>query len=361
MDPALSIIPDFWKVDRDLILDRLGSLWEELRGERLFITGGTGFFGTWILQSLAWANTRFGLGASAVVLTRNPSAFWDRVPHLAQNPAFSFHPGDVRDFTFPAGHFSHIIHGATTSAVATYLREDPLKKFDTIVSGTRHTLDFAVHCGARRLLLTSSGAAYGRQPADLTHISEDYPGGPDLFDPASALGEGKRAAELLCALYAHKHGLETKIARCFTFVGPHLQMDIHYAIGNFIRDAIRQVPIRITGDGTPRRSYLYASDLMVWLWTILLKGNACRIYNVGSEKDLSILELATLTTKTLGSDSVVEVLGQSSIEQPPNRYVPSTLRARSELHLSQTVDLESAIRRTATHYATVHQHGTSHA
>jgi nucleoside-diphosphate-sugar epimerase len=173
--------------DLEHILAHTSSLWDELRGERIFITGGTGFFGCWLLESLAWANDRLGLNASALVLTRNPETFRSKVLHLAAHPAIQFHQGDVRDFLFPAGHFSYIIHAAT-EASAKLNAENPLLMLETIVEGTRRTLEFARQCGAKKFLLTSSGAVYGKQPPDLTHMPEEYLGGPDPLDPRSAYG-----------------------------------------------------------------------------------------------------------------------------------------------------------------------------
>lgn len=332
--------------DLDHILAHTRDLWEEIRGRRLFITGGTGFFGRWLLESFAWANAALDLDASAVVLTRDSASFKKKAPGLASNPAIRFHTGDIVNYNFPEGEFSHIIHAAATSAVATFNNEDPLVKFENVVGGTRHTLDFAVRCGARRFLLTSSGAVYGKQPPGLSHVPEDYCGAPDPVRPDAAWGEAKRAAELLCALYSNKHGLETKIARCFSFVGPFLQLDIHYAIGNFIRDAFNGGHIRVKGDGTPHRSYLYAADLAVWLWTVLFRGESCRAYNVGSEEDVTIEELAGLVAQSFGKRAEVTIAGSPVPGSPPDRYVPATDRARTELGLGQYVGLREALGRT---------------
>jgi dTDP-glucose 4,6-dehydratase len=333
------------KEDLDHVLEHTRALWDELRGQRLLITGGTGFFGRWLLEGLLWANDRLRLGASALVLTRNPDAFRDKAPSVAGHPAIQFHQGDVRSFEFPTGTFSHIIHAATESSVRLNA-EEPLTVFDTIVDGTRHTLEFARHCGAQKFLLTSSGAVYGKQPPEITHISEDYPGAPDPANPRSAYGEGKRAAETLCTLFSKQHGLDTRVARCFAFVGPYLPLDIHFAIGNFIRDGLHGGPIVVQGDGTPLRSYLYAADLAIWLLTILFREQSSRIHNVGSEEGVSIVELAHMVAASFSPQVGVIVRGKPDPHKTPERYVPSTARANRELGLMPWISLPAAIART---------------
>lgn len=328
--------------DLDHVLAHTTGLWEELRGKRIFITGGTGFFGCWLLESFAWAHDKLDLNASALVLTRNAESFRKKAPHLASHPAIQFHPGDVRSFEFPAGRFSHVVHAAT-EASAQLNAEDPLAMFDTIVDGTRRTLEFARRSGAKKFLLTSSGAVYGRQPPDLTHIPEDYGGGPDPTGPQWAYGEGKRAAEMLCSLYARQHGLEPKIARCFAFVGPYLPLDAHFAIGNFIRDGLKGGPIQVNGDGTPFRSYLYAADLAIWLWTILLRGQSCRPYNVGSEEALTISQLADTVAKAFKPARTVVIHKKAAPGVAAQCYVPSTKRAQEELNLQARIKLKEAI------------------
>lgn len=328
--------------ERDLnhVLDHTRDLWEEFRGERIFITGGTGFFGCWLLETFLWANSQLKLGARATVLSRSPKTFLDRMPHLQEKAEFTWVQGDVTDFTFPDGDFSFVIHAAT-EASAKLNRENPRRMFDTIVEGTRRTIEFAESHATKKLLLTSSGAVYGKQPADMERIPEDYFGAPNPLDPLAVYGEGKRAAEMLCAISSSS--CEKKIARCFAFVGPHLPLSTHFAIGNFIRDAMQGGPILINGDGTPLRSYLYASDLAIWLWTILVKGEHLRPYNVGSEEAINIANLGYLIAHISPSQPIVQIMKQPVAGATIEKYNPSIGRVKTELQLIEFIHLEEAI------------------
>ena len=333
--------------DLELIHSQTTGLWDEVRGERIFITGGTGFFGCWLLESFAFINRREHLGAQATVLTRDPIAFASKCPHLASDPAITLHAGDVRDFAFPDGEFRYVIHAATESSARQGTVAPPLETLRTIVRGTEHVLEFAAGHGARKFLLTSSGAVYGKQPETISHVPEDYRGGPDPLNPQSVYGESKRISEQMCSLYALQTGMECKIARCFAFVGPHLPLDAHFAIGNFIRDAMRGRPIEISGDGTPMRSYLYAADLATWLWTMLFRAPSMQAFNVGSAQAISIRDLAHAVVEALAVDVEVRVAKLPMEGVPLQQYVPSTERAQQLLNLKASLDLHEAIRRTA--------------
>jgi dTDP-glucose 4,6-dehydratase len=338
------------------LLARTPSLWEPLRGASLFISGGTGFFGIWLLEAILAANRERSLGCRVSVLSRDPSRFAAKAPHLTTDSALSFVEGDVRSFRFPDGPVTHVIHAAT-EASASLNADDPQTMFDVCVEGTRRMLALAQEKRSQRFLFTSSGAVYGRQPPELSHVTEDFRGGPDPLDGRSAYAEGKRAAELLCAIAAqssaaHGAGLHVSIARCFAFVGPHLPLDTHFAIGNFLRDSAAGGPIRIGGDGTPCRSYLYAADLSEWLYTILLRGEAGRAYNVGSEEAVSIRALADLVADiaaTIWPDRGRPEILMAKQPQPgkqAERYVPDCRRARTELGLVPAASLDDAIRLT---------------
>ncbi|SDS08606.1 NAD-dependent epimerase/dehydratase family protein [Opitutus sp. GAS368] len=336
-------LPPLPAEDLDHVLAHTGQLWVGARGATIFVTGGTGFFGTWLLESFVRANDTLGLGMRATVLTRDPAAFARKAPHLAGRSDLAFHQGELRTFAFPAGRFTHLIHAAADTGVWTK-NESPAGLIERIATGMRHLLDFAAGAGIKNFLHVSSGAVYGPQPAALTHVPEDYPGITDPLPAGAAWAEGKRVAEQLCLAHAAQHGYALKIARCFAFVGPHL--DENYAMGNFIGDALHGRPIQVKGDGTPHRSYLYASDLAIWLWTLLFAGAPGRAYNVGSPDDLSIAETARTVAAAAGESLPVKIAETPAPGRPLSRYVPSVERAEIELGLRAWIPLNEAVRKT---------------
>jgi dTDP-glucose 4,6-dehydratase len=332
--------------DLDEILDLTRHLWDDLRGGRLFITGGTGFFGRWLLESIAWAAHRLDLDLAVVVLSRDVRGFCARAPHLSHHRVLTFREGDIRSLrAAPSDSFTHILHAATYSSNVSGI-VDPVGMFEIIVDGTRRVLELAAESGAHSLLFTSSGAVYGPQPRTLSHIPESYGGAPDPLDRRSAYGEGKRSAEFLCIEYGRAHNIATTVARCFSFLGPHLPLDRHYAAGNFLRDALLGQPIDVRSDGTSVRSYMYPTDLVEWLLTILLRGRTGCAYNVGSESAISVAELAQRISQQFSPPSQIRIAASATPRSAPERYVPSTETARGELGLSLSVDLDHALRRT---------------
>ena len=259
----------------------------------------------------------------------------------------------MRTFAFPQVEFSHIIHAATSSSDPV----PPIETFDTIVDGTRRVLEFSIHSHASHFLFLSSGAVYGRQPSSLERIPESFIGAPITTLPQSAYGEGKRAAEWLTFELGNRCGISTFVARCFAFVGPYLPLDKHYAIGNFIRDALAGGPIRINSDGTSFRSYLYSSDLAIWLWTILLKGQSGEPYNVGSDVSITIKELADCVAKFMPTRSDVLVANASVPGALAEKYVPNIDKARTTLGLDVFTSLDEGIKKTINWIRDGNEHG----
>ena len=298
--------------------------------KKIFLTGGTGFFGKSILDRISRG---FLPGTEWVILSRNPGKFLAEYPVFASLENVHFLEGDVRDFAFPAGHFDAIFHGAAPAV--TGLMPGVMRSI--IMEGTEHTLKFARHCGAEKFLFVSSGAVYGIQPPELCRIPEDFP-----CSPVTEYGIAKLDAEEMCKA----SGIFTLLPRCFAFTGVYLPLDIHFAAGNFIRDALKGGVITVQGDGTPFRSYLDADDLVDWLFRILDCGQDSRPYNVGSPDAVSIAQLAERVASCFATPPEVRILGIPEPGRLPSRYVPSTERAALELGLRVKVDLTSSLKKT---------------
>lgn len=329
--------------DIDDVLRHASRFEHDLRGARILVTGATGWFGTWLLDALVALNRAQSLDLRIVAVSRQPHLFAMKHPRLYPAEEIEWITADIRDPFDVAGPITYVIHAAT-EASAKLNTEDPDRMFDTIVNGTRNVLKAATRHRDAKVLLLSSGAVYGVQPLEVARLAEDYCGAPDVLDAGNAYAEGKRAAEQLAAIWHATLGLHITIARCFAFVGPHMPFDAHFAIGNFIRDALEGDEIHVKGDGKSLRSYLYMSDLVVWLLAILVEGRAMRPYNVGADEAVPIAALAMRCAAASSRDVHVRVDGESA---GGRHYVPDTTRARDELDLVTHVSLEDAIGRTA--------------
>ena len=298
---------------------------ESLKSKRLFLTGGTGLFGKWLLTSLV------GRVGEVILLSRDPEGFKNTFP-LARSMGVNFIHGDVRSFEYPNGDFDYCIHGATSVPSKNLTISEKLEMESVIVDGTKRVLEFARFSDIKRLLYISSGAVYGAQPPELECIQECFP-----CNPVSVYGKGKLRAEELCL----ESGLDCVIARCFSFVGPHMPLDANFAIGNFIGNCLRNEPILIKGSGKSRRSYMYSKELAEWLLQIMLIGKRGELYNVGSADSLSIEELAYLVRECAGTNPNIRIMNKN--ETPERNYVPDTNKAEREIELSQFISLENAL------------------
>lgn len=322
-----------------------------LNNSSLFITGGTGFFGRSLLRRILKISQDIDLKDFAVtVLTRNPDTFLNCHPEFADQKWLRFCKGDIlqglEKISSEGCEYSHILHAAADSTLGPKM--NPLERYDQIVTGTRNVLDFALKVNAKRFLLTSSGGVYGSMPSNINSFPESYLGMANPLEPSNAYSVAKRMAEHLCSLYAEKYPLEIVVARCFAFVGPDLPMDVHFAIGNFIREALNKKTIVINGDGSPIRTYLYQDDLADWLLALIERGSSGNAYNVGSDQAISILDLARLVKSTLFSDADIDVMGSGDTEGSiRNRYVPNIEKIKQELNVKISVPLDKAIELSA--------------
>ena len=312
---------------------------EHLRNKSVFISGGTGFFGYWLLNLLGILNAD-DYNITATLLSRDPAKF------LADNPQYNdvhwlqWVTGDVENYEFPDRKFDLFIHGAANTKPESLNKQVPV--FDSIVFGTKHVLEHACVAGAKRFLLISSGAVYGEVPEGTDFISEDVVTAPNTNRPENAYGEAKRAAEMLGCCYAFEKGIEVVTARCFAFTG--YGIGGHLVLGLLIKQALNNEEITINGSGLARRSFLHGRDLSIWLLKLLADGNNAEIYNVGSDEAYSILGLAELVRDELSPGKNINVLGAQKKEQRMN-YIPAVQKAKS-LGLHVWTSLRDAIKET---------------
>jgi dTDP-glucose 4,6-dehydratase len=342
VNAALIERPSALSADLDRVLDLARDDLAALSGCRLLLTGGTGFVGRWLLETLVLADERLGLGLDVVTVVRDPR----RLPaHLALARPVDVHTADVRGLC-PVGAVDAVVSGAASSSAAFGVGDgDPAVLADTIVSGTRAAL--AAATGNRpRFLLLSSGAVYGPQPQQLPRIAETFPGAPDPLDPRGAYGTAKRAAESLVGVATAAGEVDGVVARIFTLLGPLQPLDGHFAVGNLLADALAGRPVTLTGDGRPVRTYLHATDLTVALLALLVRGRSGAAYNVGSDAPVTLAELAGEIADLPSPRLPVRLGSATGPAGAGARYVPDTSRIRTELRLPDALPRRAALVRT---------------
>lgn len=309
------------------------------------MTGGTGFFGKSLLKFWVQKSDNEFKFDHVVILSRDPNKFQSEHPWVKELNWLTFVQGDVCEYeSFPHDkEFTHVIHAATESTKGLLL--DPFDRFHQIFTGSKNVLEFSKIKNVKKFLITSSGGVYGDLIGKQLPFHESYNGCPDPLNPENAYSIGKKATEHLASLYHASFGLNTVIARGFSFVGEDLPLDVHFAIGNFIKDALFNDSINVNGDGDSIRSYLYQLDMAEWLETMLLYGRANTAYNLGSDEYIKIKDLAYLVRDTLSPTK--EIIFKNKIPSQRPWYVPDISKAKLELGLKIKHSLEDSIKRTA--------------
>lgn len=309
-----------------LSVERSGIDVEQFRHKTILVTGGTGFFGCWLLPALAYLKSKLDGELNVIALSRNPTLFLSTYPELNLMGCIEFIKGDVTNFSLEGHRATHLLHMATTSAMETFGGHPQAAKLSTLAAGTQHVIDT---CGdhLESVLFTSSGVVYGS--GHQTPMSETSPIFIDTSRPDSALAAGKLFAETLVASRAAELGYHFGIARCFAFAGPYLPLDLHYAFGNFIFSTMRGQACEITGTGDAVRSYMHVGDATAWLLRLLSEPKDA-LFNIGSEVPISIHDLASLISDhgscepPIFSHKKADGTGVTS----RSYYVPSTKKMR---------------------------------
>jgi nucleoside-diphosphate-sugar epimerase len=323
--------------DLDYIFDNISQEISHLNEKKILIIGGTGFFGKNLLSTFKYLIDSNKIKCNIDIISRSNPSFIDKNNDLFNFEYFSFIEHDIINKIEIANEYDFIIHAATTAS-QDLINNNPSLMFKTIIDGTINVLDFCA-TGKATLLYISSGAIFGTE----YDLNKDY----TVFNKIDPMKGnfsyhlGKLSAENLCFYYSNKFNFTIKIARCFAFIGPHLPLDTHFAVGNFIKSIIKKEKIVINTRGQSIRSFLYTSDLIIWLIKILIIGNNLKPYNVGSPDGISIKNLALKCAQNNNID--VEF---KNINENPTFYVPNVDETLSDLKIDRFIDIDTAIEKT---------------
>lgn len=315
----------------------------------VLITGATGFFGSWLLALFDSMN-QAGIAVKVLAVSRNPDIFLSAEKRYSTFRWLTWVRCDLglnADPLLSIKQCDYILHAATdTSIPASGTRAWQIVRiWQNIIEASRRLEN-------PKILLVSSGAVYGTIPE--TGAQDDQPWVILPHVSPSAYSIGKRFCEESAFLESSSNSARIVVARCFSFVGPGLPLNEHFAIGNFVRDIIAYKDIRIKGDGQAVRSYMHIADLCNWLLILLLRGKTGEAYNVGSELPISMKELAEMVKQFSNKNSTIHIDGKPSVGLAPSTYFPRTSKAQS-IGLRETQTLLDGLREMIA-YATAKRH-----
>lgn len=353
---ALSAESRFWLADDwARVASSLGKHVNALRGSRILLTGAAGFLGFNFLHFFSYLNSlppgRTKAGAVRVVAADN---FLRGQPRWIVELAKADRNIDLRrcDIVKPWNtrdqKYDYIIHGASIAS-PTFYRQYPLETLDANVTGLRNMLDLAHRGRAKSMLFFSSSEIYGDPVSSEIPTAESYRGNVGCVGPRACYDESKRLGETLCYIYAEKYKLPVKMVRPFNNYGPGLRLTDKRVLPDFFTDVLAGRDLRVLSDGTPTRTFCYASDAVTGYLLALLSSGSGEAYNIGADNlEISMRDLAGLVAKvsggTLGVTCEVSK-DRAYLTDNPQRRCPDLTKARTKLGYNPLVGLEAGLSR----------------
>jgi nucleoside-diphosphate-sugar epimerase len=337
----------FSEIRQDCLLAAAGqsAVYSKLGFQHIAVTGGTGFLGTWIAELIAALNDEHRLGITLDLFARNISDWAQMYPHLANRTEIRLKSQDVRSPFELARNTNFVVHAAGIPNNRVHA-SDPLRVQQTTLLGLNNTLDAATQLDSLSRFLNVSSCLISGAPNRSGALAET-----DYFPmPCGQLhtvyAEAKRAAENLATIYRSQFRLPVSTIRPFTFAGPYQALDRPWALNNFLRDVLTGSDVRIHGDGTARRSYLYGSDAACWTLAALVNGVDGATYNIGSPTPVTHLELVTLLRDRVSPNARVVLNTVQSKLGSQDDLFPDTTHTQKSLGVTQTCTLEQVIDKT---------------
>ncbi|WP_437065437.1 NAD-dependent epimerase/dehydratase family protein [Streptomyces sp. enrichment culture] len=294
---------------------------------KYLVTGGAGFIGSHLVDAV------LAEGHSVVVLDDLSTGQQGNLAQAASNPLFRFVRGSVLDAPLVDRlvlECDTVIHFAAAVGVKLIV-EQPLTSFVTNTKGTETVIESA-HRHERRILIASTSEIYGKNSSGrLTETSDRILGSPAVA--RWSYSTAKAVDEIMACLYHRERGLRSTVVRFFNTVGPRQSPAYGMVIPRFARQAVRGEPLTIHASGRQRRCFLHVADAVAALLLLLERPEAeGEIFNIGSDGEISIGELADRIIAQAKSSSSVEYLSYDEAYGPGfedmERRVPDTTKLR---------------------------------
>lgn len=341
---------DFLKKDCADAAPWAAGILNELKNQKILVAGGTGFLGSWIAEFIAFLNDNHQFNTSLVIIARNTDYFKDEKSHLAYRRDIQLINSDIRNINELPEDISYIVHAATSPDNRIHV-SNPIETITTITRGTDNLIDSAFKLpNLKKFLYLSSGQVYGKFISQKELISEADFGPMDCNKITTIYPEAKRLAEAICCAYSGQYKIPIVIARPFSFIGPYQSLSKPWAINNFINDALNNRTIRIIGNGEPVRSYMYPSDLVVWVLKILVSGKNNTAYNVGSPFGISLKSVAEKIIHIAQTKVNIDIKFNNN---DSSHYVPDVSLCEKELGLRINYGIDDTLRRSVAWYKLV--------
>lgn len=278
-----------------------------LSGKTVFITGGTGLIGSFIVKLLIEAGKSLPSPIKVLVLSRNAEKILD-IFGKEYSKKIRVVEGDILQLPsidFPIDYF---IHGASVTSSLQFI-EQPVNTIETIVNGTQNVLDLALRLKAKSFVFLSSMEVFGFVQ-NTKPVDESEYGYIDILNVRSSYPESKRLAECLCSAYSKEFGLSVYIARLAQTIGPGMEYGDSRVAGHFARAVIEGKDIVLTTDGSTKRNTIYVADAASAILTILLNGEQGQAYNVADKHSfLSIKDTAIMIASKISANKIKVICG----------------------------------------------------
>jgi dTDP-glucose 4,6-dehydratase len=304
---------------------------------RVLVTGGAGFIGSHLCRRL------LSEGCEVIVLDNLLTGRMENIEPLLGHPKFSFEHYDVTNYLYVQGELDAILHFASPASPADFERL-PIQILKVGSLGTHRTLGLAKAKGAR-FLLASTSECYG--DPEQSPQAESYLGNVNPVGIRGVYDEAKRFAEAMTMAYHRHHGVDVRIVRIFNTFGPRMQIDDGRAIPNFFTQAIRGKDVTVYGDGSQTRSVCFIDDLVEGVWR-LLNSSYVGPMNIGSEAEVSMLDLARMVIDLVGSSS--RIAFRPLPPDDPKVRRPDISLARRVLDWEPKVPVADALRQTRDYF-----------